>query len=317
MSTSVRDVDLRLLRYFLAVIDHGGVTRAAEALYVAQPSVSQSLRTLEQRLGVPLFERVGRQLVLTGSGRELEGRARVVLAEVDGARARVDSVMRVDAGRLTVSAASTLAIHPLGGWVRRLLVDHPALQLHVSEPGSVPGVLAELRDGSAEIGLVELPVHEASLETVEIAREELLLATGPATGAGLPDPLPRERVADLVTGGVTREHGVSTESERAMATIVGRPQLWCEQRQLLWDLVEQDVVATFVPRAIAERMLPDATLRSVSPPLHRRVGLAHRPGPLSPAAQALLRVALPPRTPRPRTADRAGRSSPGPTPARP
>ncbi|HEY1117496.1 MAG TPA: LysR family transcriptional regulator, partial [Acidimicrobiales bacterium] len=293
-------MDLRLLRYFLAVIDHGGVTRAAESLFVAQPSVSQSLKTLEQRLGVALFDRVGRQLVLTDAGRELEGRARVVLAEVDEARTRVDAVVRVGAGRLTVAAATTLAIHPLGPWVRRLLAKHPALQVHVSEPGSVAGVLAALRDGSAEIGLVELPVHEASLETVEIAREELVLAAGPSTGASLPDPLPREQVPTVVTGAVARDQGVPTESERAMAAIVGRPQLWCEQRQLLWDLVGQDVVATFVPRAVAERMLPEATLRSLEPPLHRRVGLAHRPGVLSPAAQALLEVALPRRTPRPR-----------------
>ncbi|WP_164477929.1 LysR family transcriptional regulator [Nocardioides pantholopis] len=310
-------MDLRLLRYFLAVIDHGGVTRAAEALFVAQPSVSQSLRTLELRLGVGLFERAGRQLVLTDAGRELEGRARTVLAEVEGARERIERVTRVDAGRLSVAAVSTLAVHPLASWVRTLLEEHPDLQVHVSEPGSVGGVLAELRDGISEVGLVELPVHEASLETVEIGEEELVLAAGPLTGAGLPDPLPRSQVADLPTGVMAREHGVSTESERTMAALIGRPQLRCAQRQLLWDLVQQDVVVTFVPRAVAERLLPGAVLRSLEPPLSRRVGLAHRPGPLSPAASALLRIALPPRTPPPRTGDRPATPSADPRPDRP
>ncbi|OLT11035.1 hypothetical protein BJF79_24790 [Actinomadura sp. CNU-125] len=193
-------MDLRLLRFFVAIIDHGGVTRAAEALYVAQPSVSQALRTLEQRLGVVLFERVGRGLRLTDAGRELEVRARSVLAEVDEARERVGRVARLDAGRLTVAAASTLAIHPLGPWVKRLLDAHPGLQVHVREPGSVAGVLAEVTDGAAEIGLVELPVHKASLETVELAREELVIAAGPGLAAGLPDAAARAGPGPAVGG---------------------------------------------------------------------------------------------------------------------
>jgi DNA-binding transcriptional LysR family regulator len=291
-------VDLRLLRYFLAVIDHGGVTRAAQALYVAQPSVSQTLRTLEQRLGVELFERVGRGLVLTAAGRELEFRARQVLLEVDEAQLRVDRASHLEAGRVTVAAASTLAIHPLGPWVGQLLARHPGLQVHVVEPGSVTGVLGELRDGAAEIGLVELPVHEASLETVELPPEELVLVAGPRTTECLPDPVPRPMVATLTTGTVTREQRGATASERAMRDLLGRPRVRCAQRQLLWDLVQQDVVATFVPRAVAQRLLPGAGVRSLDPPLFRRIGVVYRPGGLAPAARALLEIARPPGRPR-------------------
>lgn len=290
-------MDLRLLRYFLAVIDHGGVTRAAEALYIAQPSISQALRTLEQRLGVDLFARVGRKLVLTDAGRELETRARVVLAEAEDARARVDRVARAETGRVTIASFSTLAIHPLGPWVRRLLDAHPALQVHVSEPGSMAAVLAELRDGIAELALVELPVHEASLKTVELPAEELVLAVGP--DSDVPGPVPRGAVAALPTGSVVRPQGGATVSERTMAELLGRPRIRCQQRQLLWDLVQQDVAVTFVSREVGERLMPDASFRSLEPPLYRRIGLAHRPGELSPAAQALLRIALPARKPRP------------------
>ncbi|TDC58477.1 LysR family transcriptional regulator [Actinomadura sp. KC345] len=310
-------VDLRLLRFFVAIIDHGGVTRAAEALYVAQPSVSQALRTLEQRLGVSLFERVGRGLRLTDAGRELEVRARSVLAEVEEARVRVDRVARLDAGRLTVAAASTLAIHPLGPWVKRLLDARPGLRVHVGEPGSVPAVLAEITDGAAEIGLVELPVHRASLQTVELAREELVIAAGPGLAEGLPDPLPRSLVRDLPSGALARASGGRTASERTMAEVLGEPRLRSAQRRLLWELVAQDVLVTFVSRAVAERLLPDAELRSLDPPVFRRVGLAHRPERLTPAARALLEIALSPRTRRPRRGGPPAMSSGDPRPGRP
>ncbi|MFC5748271.1 LysR family transcriptional regulator [Actinomadura rugatobispora] len=310
-------MDLRLLRFFVAIIDHGGVTRAAEALYVAQPSVSQALRTLEQRLGVSLFERVGRGLRLTDAGRELEVRARSVLAEVEEARARVDRVAHLGAGRLTVAAASTLAIHPLGPWVKHLLDAHPGLQVHVSEPESVAAVLAEITDGAAEIGLVELPVHKASLATVELAREELVIAAGPGLAAGLPDPLPRALVRDLPSGALARAPGPRTASERTMAEVLGESRIRSAQRRLLWDLVAQDVLVTFVSRAVAERLLPAAELRSLDPPVFRRIGLAHRPERLTPAAQALLEIALPPRTRRPRRGAPPATSTGDPTPDRP
>lgn len=292
------DVDLRLLRYFLAVIDHGGVTRAAEALYVAQPSVSQSLRTLEQRLGVALFVRVGRHLELTSAGHELEHHARIVLAEVEEAERRVARVARAETGRILLSSVSTLAIDPLGPWVRGLLDDHPGLQVHVSEPGSVPAVLAELRDGTAEIGLLELPVNEASLKIIEVPAQEVVLACGPATAATLPDPVPRELVSTLTMGVLLRPDGGTTESENAVLSMVGRRQVRCAQRQLLWDLVQQDVAVTWVARGVGELLLPNAVLRSVDPLLQRRIGLAYRPGPLSPGAQALLTIATRKRRPR-------------------
>ena len=61
-------MDLRRLRLFLAVVDGGGMTRAAEAEHVSQPSVSQAIRELETELGTPLFHRVGRRVVLTAAG---------------------------------------------------------------------------------------------------------------------------------------------------------------------------------------------------------------------------------------------------------
>ena len=85
-------MDLRRLRLFLAVVDQGGMTRAAEAEFVSQPSVSQAIRELEHELGTDLFDRVGRQVILTPAGEALVGPARQALRDVETGRAAVAAV---------------------------------------------------------------------------------------------------------------------------------------------------------------------------------------------------------------------------------
>ena len=85
-------MDLRQLSYVVAVADHGGFTRAAEAVHVTQPALSQAVRTLEAELGVELFHRTGRSVVLTAAGEALLGPARRALRDAETARAAVAEV---------------------------------------------------------------------------------------------------------------------------------------------------------------------------------------------------------------------------------
>jgi len=91
-------IDERRLRYFLAIVDEGGVTAPAVALHVAQPSLSQALRSLERELGAELFVRVGRGLALTSAGRALIGPARQVLLTIEAARAAVGEISELVGG---------------------------------------------------------------------------------------------------------------------------------------------------------------------------------------------------------------------------
>src|SRR5580704_6663240 len=106
-------MDVRQLRAFVAVVDHGGVTRAAAELHVAQPSLSQTIRSLEHEFGVELFHRVGRRLVLTSAGEALLGPARQVLRDMDTVGASVAQVKGLTAGRLDLVAEPTLATDPV------------------------------------------------------------------------------------------------------------------------------------------------------------------------------------------------------------
>lgn len=124
-------MDVRLLEHFLAVIDHGGVTRAAEAVFIAQPALSASLKALELELDTQLFERLPRGMEPTAAGRSLERSAREILQLAAIADATVDDVAHVRAGRLRVAAPSDLSVDPLAALVARFRAAHPGVDVHV------------------------------------------------------------------------------------------------------------------------------------------------------------------------------------------
>ncbi|MFC5744379.1 LysR family transcriptional regulator [Actinomadura rugatobispora] len=272
-------MELRLIEYFVAVVDHGGVTRAAQALYIAQPSLSQAIRTLERRLGVELFERTGRGLVLTRDGEAFTVPARRVLADLAHARAEVRDVARLGAGRLEIAALAALALDPLPALTAGLRGRHPGLLVTVLDCGGGPDVTSKVRSGEAEIGLLELPAATGALRTVELWAQETVLVLPPELAAGLPDPVPLHAVEDLP---VVVESG---------APPAGRVVVECVHRQAVWELVRHGAGAAFLPRGFAEACLDDVAVRATLPAIRRRIGLVHRPGPLSPAARAFLDVA--------------------------
>ena len=91
-------MDIRQLKFFLAVVDHNGFSRAAQHLMVAQPSLSQAIATFERELGMPLFHRIGRGVVLSEAGAALVGPARVVLRDLDEAKATMRALKDCAAG---------------------------------------------------------------------------------------------------------------------------------------------------------------------------------------------------------------------------
>lgn len=190
-------MDLRLVSYFVAVIDHGGVTKAAQALFIAQPSLSQAIRSLERQLGVELFDRSGRRLTLTADGQSFSGPARQILADVERARSKVHEVRDLDTGRLNIAVLSTLSADPLPELTSRLHQSHPGILLSVLDPGSSSGVASRVRKGEAELGLTDLPVKSDTLQTRELWDQEIALVLPPDLAEGLPDPVPLEALKEI------------------------------------------------------------------------------------------------------------------------
>lgn len=284
-------VDLRLVEYFVTVVDHRSITKAAKALYISQPSLSQAIRNLEGQLGVQLFDRSGRQLTLTAEGESFVGPARQILADVKRAKERVHAVRELATGRLEISALSTLAVDPLPDLTSRLHQRHPGILVDVQDPGSSVGVVSQVRRGQAELGLTELPVVGDTLQSQELWVQEIVIVLPPALAAELPDPVPLEAVGGIP---LVLEFSGSQGRARLDETLdqaIGHVAVECAHREAIWELVMHGAGATFLPRRIAESELSGVVVRSTKPQIRRSVGFVFRPGPLSPAAQAFLDVA--------------------------
>ena len=106
-------MELRHLRYFVAIADAGHVTRAAAALGIGQPPLSQQIQALERELGLALFERLPRGVRLTEAGRAFAEDARRILREVEQAGERARRVARGEVGRIRVGMINSAPFHPL------------------------------------------------------------------------------------------------------------------------------------------------------------------------------------------------------------
>src|SRR3954447_172123 len=150
-------MELRQVEHVLAVIDHGSFTAGAAAIGVAQPSLSESIRRLEDELGVRLFHRVGRRVALTDAGRAFEGPARRLVRERELVLEAVGSVRGLEHGTLDLVALPTLAVDPLAPLVGNFRVAHPGIVVRIAEPEDSSAIEARVADGRSELGLAELP----------------------------------------------------------------------------------------------------------------------------------------------------------------
>jgi DNA-binding transcriptional LysR family regulator len=291
-------MDERKLRYFLAVIDEGGVTRAAAKLHVAQPSLSQALKALETELGALLFHRVGRTLRPAPAGLALIAAARQVVRDIDTARATVAEVSDLAGGTLDLAALATLAVDPLADLIGRFRGLYPRVAVSVAEPQDALGLGSLVHDGSSEIGIAHLPLAEEGLIVHELGTQELLLVLPPGSEVSR-GPLPTAALAEIPL--VLSPPGTSTrlllEGALSDAHIDPKIAVQVSSREAIVPLVLAGAGAALLPaRIAAEAERRGAVARSALPAITRQIGLVHRDGPLSPAARAFTRLATEPTT---------------------
>ncbi len=287
-------MDERRLGYFLAVVDEGTVTRAAQRLHVAQPSLSQAIRALESELGAELFHRVGRGLRLSAAGEAFVGPARQILRAIDEARDAITGIVELRAGRLELAALATLAVDPMASLIGRFRERHPGIEVRVHEPETADGVRALVRDGTCELGAAHLPLTGVQLIAHPLGEQELLFVLPPDSIPDRDQPLGARELAR--TPLVVSPPGTSTRIllEQALTAVGVTPEVAVETaaREAIVPLVLAGAGAALLPAPLAdEAQRRGATVRSAQPKITRTVGIVHRSSRLSPTAAAFLALA--------------------------
>lgn len=267
-------LSLRDLEYVVAIADHGSFVRAAEHCRVAQPSLSAQVRKLETWLGLVIFERTTRRVIVTAEGKSFVEQARRVLAE---ARLLFTIAQRSDkpfGGVLRLAAISTLGPYLFPRILPGLRKTYSELVLTLSE-GLTGDVLPKLVDGEIDAALVSLPQSDAALASAQVFSEPFLLACPrghPASRKGGPtwDALDAEERLLLEEGHCLREQAL------AGCSAPGRTNRLATSLETLKYMVAAGEGCTLVPAlAVSER---DAVAYSRLPgtTFSRRIGLAWR-----------------------------------------
>src|SRR5579875_1958904 len=279
------DLEVRQLRYFVAVAEELHFGRAATRLGMAQPPLSRAIRELERQLGVTLLERTTRQVRLTAAGEVLLRDARTALEAVTAATRRAQQ-----AGRSSPRLRVALKADVDGGLLPRILdaycADEAALppELVLGGFGEQPQVL---RDGRADVGLLLCPFDDRGLDSEPLLTEPVLVALAAA------DPLAartRLSLADLagrmLPGGSPAEHGRPTGPRRP------GPVPPAANLAEIFSLVETCSVVFFVPASVARSYpRPGLAYRPVSDLPDATLALAWPEEARSPAVAAFVRAA--------------------------
>lgn len=168
-------MNFRDLRYLVALADHKHFGRAATASFVSQPTLSTQIRKLEDELGVSLVERAPRRVMLTPIGREIAERARKVIAEVEQMGEIARRSQDPEAGTVRLGIFPTLAPYLLPHVLPAVRKRFPRLELLLVEE-KTDQILARLRDGRLDAGVLALPVHDDQLQVEPLFDEPFVLA---------------------------------------------------------------------------------------------------------------------------------------------
>jgi LysR family transcriptional regulator, hydrogen peroxide-inducible genes activator len=173
--TSAADLSLRQLQYVVAVADTLGFHKAATRCHVSQPTLSAQLQQIESVLGVKLFDRDRRRVVVTSVGADVVARARRVLVEVDDLIAAAARAREPFTGTLRVGVIPTIASYLLPEVMPAIQARYPKLSLVFREEKTAD-IVRELGEGTLDVGLVALEAEIGDLAHAEIAKDSFVVA---------------------------------------------------------------------------------------------------------------------------------------------
>lgn len=282
-------MELHQLRYFVTVVREGTFTRAAERLYITQPSLSEQIRKLEGELGSRLFERLGRALALTSAGEAFLPHAERVLYEVEQARLRIQEVRGLRRGRLAIAVLPSVAARLLPKFLAEFRHRYPGVEVALREENVGSDVEEMVHRGEVDLAILRLPKRRADLEERFLLREPLVLMVPPGHRLSGRRSVAMAELADEPFVTMKSGYGLRELLDSVTRRAGFEPRIVFETAQLgsLVGLVLAGLGVTVVPEMATSgegRVIPVTDLYAF-----RELGVVWRQGqPPSPAASAFL-----------------------------
>jgi DNA-binding transcriptional LysR family regulator len=268
------DMELRQLRYFVAVAHKRHFTQAAEELSLAQPALSQQIQQLERELGVVLFERTSRRVRLTSAGEALLVRAERILAEVEWAQMEMQEYTGLARGRVVLGALQFLEAFRFPALLSRFHTRYPGIEIILREEAT-ERLLELLNTGQLDLTIIQimdeswpLELTASSIVTERLLTEELVLVVAPNHALAHHQKVTVEELRDepfvLFKPGSGLRHTIIQSSMAAGFT----PRILFESGELgtIRSLVAEGLGVSVLPRSVAEAPGREVAIVSLGPP---------------------------------------------------
>lgn len=264
-------MDILHLHYFIEVARQKSFTKASHVLHVSQPSISKVVKTLENELGAPLFERLGREVLLTDVGRAVFEQAQKVVNDFHDLTNEMQDVVHLKRGNLTIGLPPMVGARFFPQIIGKFKKLHPQIALRLIEVGSKQ-VELDVKSGVIDLGAVALPLTESGIESYTFLREPLQLL--------LPREHPLAEKAPVPISDLAAEDFILYRDDFSLNDLIYAE---CAKNHFLPNVVCQSAQWDFIAELVAARLgvalLPATICRGLDPQRFIHVPLESMPIP--------------------------------------
>ena|SRR5579871_920201 len=290
----MRNLNLDQLRALIEVVERGSFTEAAKRLHLTQSAISQQIRELERRCGLPLVDRVGKRAFATSAGRELIMRGQRIIADTEHALVAVRRHKEGTAGRVHIGTGPTALVYLLPQALRKLRDSHPDIEVVVTS-GTTHTISEGLLSNALDLGFTALPIESKELDAIPV-RTDPMVAILPATDDAIPEKLTPADVASrpLILEYQRVPHRQLSRAWLQAGGVAVRPIMEFDSIEAIKSAVSAGLGMAIVPGPAMSHAPPmnSIIVRPLDPPLARTLGLLQRKGRTESPALRLVREAI-------------------------
>ncbi|MGE8203509.1 cidABC operon transcriptional activator CidR [Heyndrickxia sp. NPDC080065] len=249
-------MDIQHLKYFVAVATEGNFTKAAQMLYVSQPTISKMVKSIEEELGVVLFDRTGKQIKLTDAGEIIFVQAQNIIKSFQNLSSELDDLMQLKTGNIQIGLPPMVGSRFFPKVIHEFHKQYPNITVQLVEDGAKK-VERDVGNGTLDLGVVVLPTNEKLFHTFSFVNEKLMLLTH------LDHPLSKKdevKLSELELESFILFRKDFTLHDRIITECVRagfHPNIIYESSQ--WDFISEMVIAE-----LGIALLPETVCRQVN-----------------------------------------------------